>query len=72
MEGSGVGRHAAIVSSVDFFSVFLSQTLKMADRASASVDVDSSLLPSQIRDFNLVKSEISILVFTACLLDAQR
>ena len=66
MEGSGVGRHAAIVSSVDFFSVFLSQKLKMADRASASVDVDSSLIPS------LVKSETSILVFTACLLDAQR
>ena len=57
---------AAIVSSVDLFFVFFSQTAKMADKASASGDVDSSLIPS------LVKSEISILVFTASLLDAQR
>ena len=56
----------AIVSSVDLFFVFLSQTAKMADRASASGDVDSTLIPS------LVKSETSILVFTASLLDVQR
>ena len=57
---------AAIVFSIDLFSVFLSQTVKMADRASACGDVDSSLIPS------LVKSETSILAFTASLLDAQR
>ena len=57
---------AAIVSSVDLFFVFFSQMAKMADRASASRDVDYSLTPS------LVKSETSILVFTASLLDAQR